>query len=225
MTSAKQTEANRRNAKKSTGPKTHRGKNVVRFNAVRHGLTSENIFLPGENEEEFNIIKNGFYADFSPQGQLESFLVDQMIIQAWRLLRLSNVETGIYKYMNELVRAEKKAAMTGKSIGNPHLERYLVGQEADRILSENKGKRLSAPAYSPTDDDNSANVGEAFLRATTEADAFTKISRYETTIRTSFYNAYGELARLQEKRRSRSPQQRQSEVAPHRSQIKQPVLK
>ena len=51
MTSDKKAEANRRNALKSTGPKTPEGKAAVRLNALRHGLRSEEILLPGEDEE------------------------------------------------------------------------------------------------------------------------------------------------------------------------------
>jgi len=51
MTSAKKAEANRQNALKSTGPKTPAGKAAVRLNALRHGLLSEEILLPGEDEE------------------------------------------------------------------------------------------------------------------------------------------------------------------------------
>ena len=51
MTSEKKTEANRRNALKSTGPRTPEGKTAVRLNALRHGLRSEEILLPGEDEE------------------------------------------------------------------------------------------------------------------------------------------------------------------------------
>ena len=36
--SLKKIEANRRNAKKSTGPKTGRGKAAVRYNALKHGV-------------------------------------------------------------------------------------------------------------------------------------------------------------------------------------------
>jgi hypothetical protein len=40
MTSAKKIEANRRNARKSTGPRTARGKSSARANALRHGLAT-----------------------------------------------------------------------------------------------------------------------------------------------------------------------------------------
>ena len=51
MTSEKKAEANRRNALKSTGPKTPEGKDAVRLNALKHGLLSRETLLPGEDEE------------------------------------------------------------------------------------------------------------------------------------------------------------------------------
>jgi hypothetical protein len=51
MTSTRKSEANRRNALKSTGPKTPEGQAVVRFNALKHGLLSREVLLPGEDEE------------------------------------------------------------------------------------------------------------------------------------------------------------------------------
>jgi hypothetical protein len=50
MTSARKAESNRRNALKSTGPKTPEGKAAMRLNALKHGLLSREIFLPGEDE-------------------------------------------------------------------------------------------------------------------------------------------------------------------------------
>ena len=51
MTSDKKVEANRRNALKSTGPKTLEGKSAVRMNALKHGLLSRETLLPGKDEE------------------------------------------------------------------------------------------------------------------------------------------------------------------------------
>jgi hypothetical protein len=50
MTSDKQVRANQRNALKSTGPKTPEGKDAVRHNALKHGLLSQEVLLPGEDE-------------------------------------------------------------------------------------------------------------------------------------------------------------------------------
>ena len=50
MTSEKQAKVNRRNALKSTGPKTPEGKAAVHHHALRHGLPSRDVLLPGEDE-------------------------------------------------------------------------------------------------------------------------------------------------------------------------------
>ena len=47
MTSQKQIEANKANAKKSTGPKTEAGKLRSSMNAVTHGLTATSILIRG----------------------------------------------------------------------------------------------------------------------------------------------------------------------------------
>ena len=54
MTSDKKADANSRNALKSTGPKTPEGKAAVRLNALKHGLLSQAVLLPGEDEEALN---------------------------------------------------------------------------------------------------------------------------------------------------------------------------
>src|ERR1019366_4873477 len=38
--------ANRLNAKRSTGPRTERGKNTSRFNAVKTGMFAEHLIIP-----------------------------------------------------------------------------------------------------------------------------------------------------------------------------------
>src|ERR1700683_206163 len=53
MTSFRQIEASRRNARKSTGPITEEGKEQSRCNAVRHGLTAETVIGALEDAEDY----------------------------------------------------------------------------------------------------------------------------------------------------------------------------
>ena len=96
MTSDKQIRANRRNALKSTGPKTPEGKAAVRLNATRHGLRSQEVLLPGEDEEALEELDENLRAELQPVGELENLLVDGIIAAHWRLRRLRRVEAGIF---------------------------------------------------------------------------------------------------------------------------------
>ena len=79
MTSDKQVQANRRNALKSTGPKTPQGKDAVRLNANKHGLRSQEVLLPGEDEEALKELDENLRAELQPVGELENLLVDRII--------------------------------------------------------------------------------------------------------------------------------------------------
>jgi hypothetical protein len=96
MTSDKQAQANRRNALKSTGPKTPEGKAAVRHNATKHGLLSQEVLLPGEDAAALEELGERLRAELQPVGELESMLVDRIIAAYWRLRRLGRVEAGIY---------------------------------------------------------------------------------------------------------------------------------
>src|SRR5918992_4178910 len=112
MSSDKKAEANRRNALKSTGPKTPEGKSAVRLNALKHGLLSQEILLPGEDEEALRELGKHLRAELQPVGELENLLVDQIISAYWRLKRLARVEAGIFAWerLEELAdRAEREA--------------------------------------------------------------------------------------------------------------------
>ena len=67
MATKAQIAANRRNAKKSTGPKTAEGKAASCMNALRHGLRAEKAVLPNENEEEYAKIHMGLQDLYQPQ--------------------------------------------------------------------------------------------------------------------------------------------------------------
>jgi len=75
MTSARRIEANRRNALKSTGPRTEAGKQASRCNAVRHGLTAETVIGALEGAEDYQAFEVAIIADYDAQSAVERELV------------------------------------------------------------------------------------------------------------------------------------------------------
>jgi hypothetical protein len=97
-TSAKQLAANRRNAKKSTGPRTKRGSAVSRMNALKHGILSRQVLVEGlhyrESSEELKKLHERLWDSLQPEGPLEEMLVDQIVTAHWRLRRALTAESG-----------------------------------------------------------------------------------------------------------------------------------
>src|SRR5919109_896429 len=93
MTSQKQLEANRRNALKSSGPKTEEGKSRASMNALRHGLTAAQAVLPHEDEDDYEKLREGMLESYAPENPAEEAVVEELANAYWRLLRLHRVET------------------------------------------------------------------------------------------------------------------------------------
>ena len=96
VTSERQKTANQANARHSTGPKTRKGKAVVRLNALRHGLLTRDVVLPGEDADAFEDLWNKVRANLSPVGPIEESLVDRVVNAMWRLQRLGRAETALF---------------------------------------------------------------------------------------------------------------------------------
>jgi hypothetical protein len=75
MTSFRQIEANRRNARLSTGPVTEEGKRKSRQNALRHGLTAETVIDALEDAEDYAAFEMALAADYDAQSAVERELV------------------------------------------------------------------------------------------------------------------------------------------------------
>ena len=97
MTSFRQTEANRRNARKSTGPVTEEGKQRSRCNAVRHGLTAETVICALEDAEDYKAFEAAIIADYDAQSAVERELVLRLASLLWRLRRATTMETGLFE--------------------------------------------------------------------------------------------------------------------------------
>ena len=97
-TSARKIESNRRNSKKSTGPKTEKGKKMVSKNAIRHGFFSKFLLIQHPDGKESQGEYNDFYAEicehFQPVDFLEELWTDKISVWSWRLRRLIRCESG-----------------------------------------------------------------------------------------------------------------------------------
>lgn len=95
---AKQIAANRRNAAKSTGPRTPKGRAASKMNAMKHGILSREVLVRGlnhaENPRELAALHQRFRDDLRPVGPLEEMLVDQIVTAHWRRRRALTAEAG-----------------------------------------------------------------------------------------------------------------------------------
>ena len=82
-TSQKQIEANRENGKLG-GVKTDEGKSVSKYNAIKHGLLSEEVLLDGEDEKKLIEVGKKLRAELEPHTEMELILVDRITANVWR---------------------------------------------------------------------------------------------------------------------------------------------
>ncbi|MCU0532307.1 MAG: hypothetical protein MUD14_00145 [Hydrococcus sp. Prado102] len=89
-------EANRRNATKSTGPRSPRGKAIVSKNATKHGLLSQNPpLLAKEDLETFQGLVQSLVDDYQPQTPVEWHLLQTIAMCIQRQHRLWQAEASI----------------------------------------------------------------------------------------------------------------------------------
>jgi hypothetical protein len=93
LVSVKKVEANRRNAERSTGPKSGEGKNTVRWNALKHGLLAKAVVLPQEDRAEYEQLLAELTEHYQPVGRLEELHVEEIACTYWRRRRAVRVET------------------------------------------------------------------------------------------------------------------------------------
>ena len=127
-------------------------------------------------------------AELQPVGELESMLVERIIAAYWRLRRLGQVEAGIFNrelYRELAERARQEARSYEWSI--------LDEMGAAEITDKRKHKEAISKAeeMEAKQDTETAKLGRTFIRDASEANAFSKLSRYETAIERSLYNSSG----------------------------------
>jgi hypothetical protein len=144
-------------ARRATGPRTPRGKDGSKHNALKHGIFAKTVLLKGEPQSEFDSLLSGLRKDLRPQGMLEKVLVEKLATLIWRQRRLLMVEGASirmnaefvniidemienqYEFDPERVAEKKKLTPISRSVaGSDHLLRYEASLERafDRTLSQ-----------------------------------------------------------------------------------------
>ena len=205
MTTFRQIEANRRNALKSTGPKTEAGKDQSRRNAVRHGLTAETVIGSLEDAEDYRQFEAAVIADYDARSAVERELVLRLASILWRLRRATTFETGLFEIQAEHLRAYRQSR---------HLSDSPEGIYA---LSQPVSVSVRAPAYNPVKkieavrgaamktDSAAVEFARCFLRLINLPNfALDRLSRYEGTL----WRQAGQILYALEMLDRRKPQER-----------------
>jgi len=112
MATISQIEANRRNALKSTGPRTPEGQAVSRLNALKTGIDARSQVIPGESPEDLETLALDYHHRFRPAAPEQSFLVDSLIQSEWLLRRYRKVEAQLWTYeMAALLTPNRKCSL------------------------------------------------------------------------------------------------------------------
>jgi hypothetical protein len=201
VTSERQKAANQANARHSTGPKTRKGKAIVRFNAVRHGLLTRDVVLPGEDADAFEDLWNQVRADLSPVGPIEEFLVDHVVNAMWRLRRWARAETALFHSRVQGLKADRLAIEVGSYEKTLLDDASFLSVITDKAAHSEASEALGRAKYERNRDE--VLLGRAIDADAKEGDAFGKLARYERSLERSLLRALDELRQLQDRRRNR----------------------
>src|SRR5262245_18360870 len=92
MASMEQNKANRLNALKSIAPRTAEGKARSSRNALTHGLTAQEVVIPGEDPAAYQVFRQQLIDDLHPNGSCELDVVEHLAAKFRRLRRIPRFE-------------------------------------------------------------------------------------------------------------------------------------
>jgi hypothetical protein len=195
MTSFRQIEANRRNALRSTGPRTKEGKRRSRRNAVRHGLCAETVVETLEDIEDYSAFEAAVIADYDAQTAVERELVLRLASLLWRLRRATSIETDLLRIQAEILRDRREQTLSQGQPERPQAMPFRVIETAIPLRDESaEGWNDSDPRradhraastfpISPSRDFAPRDLAHCFQRLANLNDGlFERLGRYETTL-------------------------------------------
>ncbi|MBX7500021.1 hypothetical protein K3181_01025 [Qipengyuania sp. YG27] len=132
MTSDRQMAANRRNALRSTGPRSPEGRDRSSRNAQSHGVLSERVTTDGEGGDLYRQMLSELIAEYAPRSETEHLLVQRLANLFWRERRLIHAER------QELSQIEGNIFETasGSSTSLPISRQLLIGRYQTMITNQ-----------------------------------------------------------------------------------------
>jgi hypothetical protein len=111
MSTELQIQANRENAKSSSGPKSEAGKAVAALNNTRHGLAGAFRVLPTESQSDFDELLAVLREEHNPATFTETTLVEAMAQHHWLRRRALSLESSCYDPATGAIHDEKQLAL------------------------------------------------------------------------------------------------------------------
>lgn len=226
MATNRQIAANRKNARRSTGPRTAAGKARSAMNSTKHGLLSQFRLIDDEDPQEFSKFADGARADFKPEGEVEGYYVRRWIQNAWLGKRLDKVQSALLQKEESLADLSAEDLlnaiewMSAILIGTfdqvfviimglnlKSVQSRLLDHLNYRILKMEKARSAQTPAETglpkvecdaPSADDAITAMARSFSRKRV---AFSHLLRYRAASERSLNDSLHEIQRLQALRR------------------------
>jgi hypothetical protein len=111
MSTASQIQANRENAKLSSGPKSEAGKAAAALNNLRHGLSGAFRVLATESQDEFDLLLAKLREEHQSTTFTETVLVEAMAQHHWLRQRALALEPSCYDSATGQITNEKQLAL------------------------------------------------------------------------------------------------------------------
>jgi len=179
MATSAQIQANRSNARKSTGPRTAEGKERASQNAVKHGLLAREAVIVGEDPTEFEAYREGMLATLAPVGPVEEMLAERIVGLSWRLRRAERLQNIAFAALDE---------------GEPAALLEARFQE----WKQHKGSERDRTACGVLDENTA--LGKLVVEDFAEARVLDRMLMYERRIESSLYRTMAELRKEREAR-------------------------
>ncbi len=201
MATRRQIDANRRNAQKSTGPRTRTGKAAAKLNSLKHGLLAEQPVIRGEDEVVFEALRREVTKQFDAVGVIETQLVERISGLIWRLRRLGRIEGGIIDFQRQTIE-HRRLKIKADRIKDEY--KYGIDEfDTDRAPQDYQQAKAHADMAWDALYEPGPMIGRSFIRDAESVDALGKLQRYERSMERSLYTAIHELERLQRDRREK----------------------